>query len=181
MTKRGRELNVDFEALFERIYPSLVRFVGRMTSDSVAAEDIAQEAFIRLLEEDPPPTKPRVWLFVVARNAVRDRERVSARRAELLQREYDPPSGTPDPASVFEQRMAVSKVHRALALLSARDREMLLLRADGLRYRDIAEVCGVAPTSVGTLLARALKRFRDVYTAQTDGADSTGSAEARGK
>jgi DNA-directed RNA polymerase specialized sigma24 family protein len=40
---------------------------------------------------------------------------------------------------------------------------MLLMREGGFRYEEIAEVAGVATTSVGTLLARATKRFMAVY------------------
>ena len=51
----------------------------------------------------------------------------------------------------------------ALAKLAPRDREILLMREEGFRYAEIAEVVGVAPSSVGTLLARALGRFSSVY------------------
>jgi RNA polymerase sigma-70 factor (ECF subfamily) len=58
---------------------------------------------------------------------------------------------------------APSGLRAALAELAPRDREILLMREEGFRYAEIAEVVGVAPSSVGTLLARALRRFSTVY------------------
>jgi RNA polymerase sigma-70 factor (ECF subfamily) len=47
------------------------------------------------------------------------------------------------------------------------------MREEGFRYAEIAEVVGVAPGSVGTLLARALRRFAAVYAEQVEGGGST--------
>ena len=52
---------------------------------------------------------------------------------------------------------------QALSRLSERDRQMLLMREEGFRYDEIARVAAVAPGSVGTLLARAARRFVAVY------------------
>jgi DNA-directed RNA polymerase specialized sigma24 family protein len=46
---------------------------------------------------------------------------------------------------------------------------LLLMREEGFRYEEIAAVIGVAPASVGTLIARALKRFADVYQSREAG------------
>jgi DNA-directed RNA polymerase specialized sigma24 family protein len=50
-------------------------------------------------------------------------------------------------------------VREVLDRLPDRDRQLLLMREEGFRYDEIAKVVGVAPASVGTLIARALKRF----------------------
>lgn len=163
---------MDFDAIFEQHYPSLVRFLHRLTDDRAAAEDAAQDAFVRLLREEPAPERPRAWLFTVGRNAVRDSARIKARRAELLEESYEPPPSPPDPERVYDRRAGAANVRRALARVPDRDREMLLLRAEGFRYREIADVCGVAPGSVGTLLARALERFRAAYGGETGQARS---------
>jgi RNA polymerase sigma-70 factor (ECF subfamily) len=69
------------------------------------------------------------------------------------------PSAGPDPESGFERGQEVASVRRALDALGPRDRELLLMREEGFSYREIAEAVGVSATSVGTLLARAQKRF----------------------
>jgi RNA polymerase sigma-70 factor (ECF subfamily) len=50
--------------------------------------------------------------------------------------------------------------------LPERDRQLLLMREEGFKYEEIARVVGVAPASVGTLIARALKRFVAMYEAR---------------
>jgi RNA polymerase sigma-70 factor, ECF subfamily len=54
-------------------------------------------------------------------------------------------------------------VRAALEEVPERDRTLLLMREEGFKYDEIARIVGVAPGSVGTLLARALNRFADVY------------------
>jgi RNA polymerase sigma-70 factor (ECF subfamily) len=51
--------------------------------------------------------------------------------------------------------------------LPERDRQLLLMREEGFKYEEIAQVVGVAPASVGTLIARALKRFVEAYNQET--------------
>jgi RNA polymerase sigma-70 factor (ECF subfamily) len=162
---------VDFDDLFQRLYPSLYRYLHRLTGDPDVAEDIAQEAFVRLLRQPLPEPEIRPWLFTVAMNLVRDRARKNERRQRLL-------SGAPTMVSVeqrpddrLEQIEVIDAVTEALDVLSNRDRQLLLMRAEGFKYEEIASVVGVAPASVGTLIARALKRFTVAYRSQgaTDG------------
>ena len=69
------------------------------------------------------------------------------------------------PHDDVERAERIADVRRALETLSDRDRQMLLMREEGFRYKEIAEAVGVRPTSVGALVARALKRFSAAYTA----------------
>jgi RNA polymerase sigma-70 factor, ECF subfamily len=75
---------VDFDSVFATLYPSLYRYLHRLTGDEDAAEDIAQEAFVRLLRQSLPEAEIRPWLFTVAMNLVRDRARKRERRKRLL-------------------------------------------------------------------------------------------------
>lgn len=158
---------VDFEEAFHRHYEPLYRYLYRLTGDGDLAEDLAQEAFIRLLENPVGDGGVKAWLFTVGTNLVRDRSRVRGRREELLN-QYDSQSTRPDRPDVeLERRQRIAAVRAALHQLNERDREMLLLREEGFKYAEIAEVVGVAPSSVGTLLARALKRFEDAFDPAT--------------
>jgi RNA polymerase sigma-70 factor (ECF subfamily) len=69
----------------------------------------------------------------------------------------------PRPDDRVEQIEDIEAVRTALEKLSDRDRQLLLMRAEGYKYEEIAGVIGVAPASVGTLIARALKRFVEAY------------------
>ena len=154
---------MDYEEVFDRHYSALFRYPHRLTGDADVADDLAQEAFIRLLEKDVSDEGIRSWLFTVARNLVRDRSRVRSRREELLDQYDTGPSRPRRPDETAERKERVEAVRAALDELSERDRTMLLLREEGFKYSEIAEVVGVKPSSVGTLLARALRRFEEAY------------------
>jgi len=158
---------VDFETIFGDVFPSLFRYCHRLTGDADAAEDVAQEAFFRLLSHgvEGSPAGLRVWLFRVATHLIRDRYRVAQNRSRLLETYPVEPGGAPDPEWLLERAESVTAVSAALATLPERDRTMLLMREEGFSYREIAEAVDVQPTSVGTLLARAQQRFAASYGA----------------
>jgi len=150
---------VDFEAQFQELYPSLYRYLHRLTGDPDVAEDIAQEAFVRLLRQSLPDDEVRPWLFTVAMNLVRDGARRNERRQRLLQTAPSLSSPIAEPDQEVERNERIAGVRRALDTLAPRDQQLLLMREEGFKYEEIAGVVGVAPASVGTLIARALRRF----------------------
>lgn len=155
---------MNYDRLFEQLYPALFRYLRRLTGDADAAEDAAQEAFVRLTEQALPESEVRPWLFTVATNLVRDRARKAERHRRLQPRV--PRATTPDAPDVsVARRERIAVVRSALAELSERDQTMLLMREEGFKYGEIARSVGVAPGSVGTLLARAARRFEKAYTA----------------
>src|SRR5690606_38847888 len=104
-----------FEAVYERLRPSLVRYLDRLTGDQDAAEDVAQEAFTRLLARpDLGEEAARLWVFTVATNLVRDRGRAAARRKRLLQ--AVPPRQPTEPAADerLEREQRIAAVRAAL-------------------------------------------------------------------
>jgi RNA polymerase sigma-70 factor (ECF subfamily) len=151
---------VDFDALFDAVYPVLFRYCHRLTGDPDQAEDLTQEAFFRLLDRGAEGTEAglRAWLFRVATNLSRDQGRTRDTRRRILSG-VPPPENAPGPDGELERAEKVERVKVALAVLSPRDREMLLLRQEGFSYKEIAEVVEVSHRSVGTILARALKRL----------------------
>jgi RNA polymerase sigma-70 factor (ECF subfamily) len=68
-----------------------------------------------------------------------------------------------------EQKESVGAVRIVLDQLPERDQQLLLMREEGFKYDEIARVIGVAPASVGTLIARALKKFTALYAATENG------------
>jgi len=166
---------VDIDALFEEVYPPLFRYCNRLTGDPDTAEDMAQEAFVRLLDRGPrgPTLGLRVWVFRVATNLIRDAARQTRNRRRILDG-APPPEPTAGPEREAERGERIESVRAALERLAPRDREVLILRQEGFSYREIAKVVNVAPTSVGTLLARALRRFEAVYTKENEGNGTSG-------
>ena len=158
-------MTADLAQLFEQFYPSLVRMLYRRTGDRDRAEDLAQETFARAVAA--PPNNPRPWLFAVALNLVREDGRRAAtrgRRLELLRAEHDEPANAPD--AEMERREDTARVRAALATLNERDREALLLKAEGFDYEEIAATLGLAKGAIGTTLARARRRLVEAYRAQ---------------
>jgi RNA polymerase sigma-70 factor (ECF subfamily) len=159
-----------FEAIFDAVYPSLFRYCNRLTGDPDQAEDVAQEAFFRLLDRKAVGTEAslRSWLFMVATNLVRDAGRTRETRRRILSG-FPPAENIPGPEKDLERVEEIARVRRTLEVLSERDRRMLLLRQEGFSYREIADLVGVSHRSVGTILARALQRFSTELSNQERG------------
>lgn len=157
---------MEFESLFQQLYPSLFRYLQRLTGDADIADDLAQEAFVRLLKQNLPEAEVRPWLFTVAMNLVRDHARKVERRNRLLSTAPVLVTTSALPDEAVEHAEAVTSVRGILDQLSPRDRQLLLMREEGFKYEEIARVIGVAPASIGTLIARALRRFAELYEAQ---------------
>jgi RNA polymerase sigma factor (sigma-70 family) len=158
---------VDFDRVFDEQYPPLLRYLYRLTGDADAAEDVAQETFVRLLRQATlPEGEVRPWLYTVATNLVRDAGRKSVRRRRILS--GAPPQSAPGTAAdeMMERTERIEAVQAALDRIPARDRQILLMREEGFKYEEIGRATGVAASSVGTLIARALRRFAQAYEAQ---------------
>lgn len=147
---------------------ALLRYLFQLTNDAGLAEDIVQESYLRLLERDGMPDNPRSWLFRVATNLVRDHAAVEKRRRQLDQKR-SLPSAPRAPDVEAETRERLNAVWRALYRLPRRDRALLLLRAQGFDYRDIADAVDIAPGSVGPLTGRALEQLNAELSSVEEG------------
>jgi RNA polymerase sigma-70 factor (ECF subfamily) len=157
---------MDWSALYEELYPGLVRYLHRKVWDADRARELAQDVFVRAL--GARPDNPRAWLFTVAANLARDETRLVVRRKKhlaLLKSEAvtDPPKV--DPIADMEAEERADAVRRALEALGERDREVLLLRDAGLSYAEIAERTNLAVGAIGTTLYRARKRLVEAHAA----------------
>lgn len=153
------------EELYAEYHEPLVRMLFRRTGDRDRAEDLASETFAKALAT--PPDNPRPWLFAVALNLVRDDGRRAVRqgrRLQLYKAETD--THSPDPSQVLEQEERSSQVQHALSELRDLDREVLLLKAEGFDYDEIAATTGLAKSAIGTTIARARRRLVEAYRAQ---------------
>ncbi len=159
--------------VFTRHWTMVARAAFRITGDEEAARDAAQEAFIRLFRNPPAPeVSLRAWLCRTAANCASNDVRSGRRRAVREARRID--AGTsafaPDGIAAANLRAEQALVRDVLKALPERARELLVLRAEGFRYHEIATALGVAPGSVGTLLTRAERSFREQYEARRGGA-----------
>ena len=157
-------LEAAFRQHWSRVYGVLFRLVG----DSDEAEDLALETFWRLYRRSPVLDENKLggWLYRVATNlgfnALRSRRRRQQyeARAGVSALEQNKPV---DPALAVEQAQERQRVQIALGRMRPRFAKLLVLRYSNLSYIEIAEAIGVAPSSVGTLLARAEAEFERHY------------------
>jgi RNA polymerase sigma factor (sigma-70 family) len=156
-----------FDALFREHYPRVVAMLARLTGDRGQAEEIASDAFCKLSKSEAGFGVP--WLYRVATNAGIDALRRNARRREHEQAAHVESlrSATANCALeriLSEERRA--RVQAVLAEMKPRDAQLLVLRADGLAYRELAESLGVQASSIGTMLARAEAEFEQKFRAR---------------
>jgi RNA polymerase sigma-70 factor (ECF subfamily) len=149
-------------AVFHAQYEALYRYLARLTDDADLAMDIAQETFVRLYQRGSMPDKPRQWIVSVAMNLLRDDRRQERLRYQIMARHaataLPRSEEEPSDASVLAHE-ARDRVRAALDALPLRDRQLLLLRHEGHSYRELAALLGIAETSVGTTLVRAMRAF----------------------
>ena len=154
--------------MYTQYRDSLVRVLYRRTGDRDRAEELTQEVFARAVAA--PPRNPRPWLFAVALNLVREEGRKATRqgrRLELYRAELPTETSSPDEDLIRDEK--VRRVREALSGLTDRDREVLLLQAEGFNYDEIAETTGLAKGAIGTTLARARRRLVEAYRAREGG------------
>jgi RNA polymerase sigma-70 factor (ECF subfamily) len=152
-----------FQTLRLPVYYYLLAFLG----DAATADDLTQEVFLRLyahLHRGRPVENVRLWVFRVAHNLALDERQKHQRLAQLDESAWDEICARlPDPALNPEQRAIererLDRLGAALQWLSAQELQCLLLRAEGLRYREIGEVLGVASSTVSEFLQRALRKL----------------------
>jgi RNA polymerase sigma-70 factor (ECF subfamily) len=160
-----------FEAVFHEHYDRVYGLLYRLVGNRGEAEDLTQEVFLKLY--DHAFSKRRfnlkrehnigAWLYRVATNMGYNEIRSRQRRWQRNRLLVPDPMGSPGTEAEVSQRETAAAVRKTLAQLSERQVQLLLLRQMGLSYAECAEMCGVAPGSVGTLLARAAKAFKKVY------------------
>jgi RNA polymerase sigma-70 factor (ECF subfamily) len=152
----------DVPGLFLEHYDQLFRYLLWLTGDADLADDAAQEAFVKLVEKPPAPYATRAWLYTVGENAALSALRTRARQLRLLAEWPDrvPVGDSPlSPLALVEALDVRDWVRGALDRLPEKQRQILLLRAEGFVEREIAEAVGTTSRSVGTMFARALKKL----------------------
>ena len=159
--------------LFERYHTRLFEFLSRMTGNRVAAEDLVQDVFVRILKYRGTyrdDGRFETWLFRIARNARADYFRRAAPLDSLPDSMLDQPADGPGPAAQLEMDRDVARLRKALLKLRDDRRELIVLaRYQGLRHEQIAELLDIEVGAVKVRLHRAIAELRDVFRQLGDG------------
>ena len=152
-----------FERLFLQEYPKVVAIAYRVLADRSAAEDVAQEVFLKFHRSfSPDSERASGWLHAAAvhsaLNVIRgERRRAQRETTHALDRSQAPWA---DPEHLVEEAERRREVRRALSGLPERSAAILMLRYSGLSYAEVATALGIKVGNVGTLLRRAEETLR---------------------
>jgi RNA polymerase sigma-70 factor (ECF subfamily) len=158
--------DADWLAAAVRKYEGQLRLYStRLLGSPDRAEDVVQEAFLRLCKADRTAVEPQLaaWLFTVCRNLAFDLLRKEKRMTAPVTRDDRSSSGA-DPSSAAEVRDAFQRVSIELAGLPNQQQEVVRLKFQhGLSYREISEVTGLTVPTVGFTLHTALTALRRTF------------------
>ncbi len=155
-------------SLYRSLYPTVVRHATRVTGNVGLAEEIVQEAFMRLyrsLIAGKRVENPKAWVFSVVRREARKNSGLGGLAYPLEVLEQTPIGYWGEQAPNLER----DQVTRLLSPLTCREEEVLILRVGGLKYREIAQELHISVKTVATLLARALRKLRAATEAEAHG------------
>jgi len=157
--------------LFDELRTPLLRYLRSLGLMHTEGEEVVQEVFISLfrhLQQRKPGQHLRAWTFRVARNLALRRHRSKKRKPEdLFGFELLPHADPIDPRPNPEERVMNSttreRLIKAFHAFPENVQQTLHLRAEGLRYAEIAEVLGVSVTTVAGIVHRSLEKLQKVY------------------
>ncbi len=167
----------DFEALYEAHAQALFGFLAYRTGDRILAEDLLADTFEKALRGrrgfDRRKASEKTWLYTIALNTLRDHVRRQAAEGRAVERSRP---ATDEAVDVFSDLEHRDEVSRALAVLSAEEREAVALRfgAD-MTVPEIARVLGQNLTTVEGRVYRALRKLRAEISRNASAGPTSGS------
>ena len=156
-------------ALFAELRTPLLRYIRHLGLTPADGEDLVQEAFLSLfqhLRNDKAHDNPRGWLFRVVHNLALRRRAQAGRTVSTAPSQLEGMLAADGAFHPEEDAACAGEKRRLLAVVQAlpeRDRACLLLRAEGLRYREIAEALEISLGGVAASLSRSLGKLAKVY------------------
>jgi len=151
--------------LYRELRKPLLRYLVCLGLSSDEAQDVVQDTFLGLhrhLASEGSQENIRSWLFRVAHNQARNRQNSYHRRfGEPLEAEADSIADPSTPERIVLEQEKFRRLAREIRLLTESERECLLLRAGGLRYREIGAVLGIPTSTVGDTVERAIKKLAE--------------------
>ena len=157
------------EELFAALESPLLSYALRLAGDATVAEDIVQEAFMRLHAQFDEVREPRRWLYRTVHNLALNHRRQSGKFVALEPAGDAPasvPADTADAQPLPDEQIArwegIGLVRLSLQTLDERSRELIRLKfIDELSYKEISARTGLNIGHVGYLLHHALKAVAD--------------------
>jgi RNA polymerase sigma-70 factor (ECF subfamily) len=183
--ERSADETMNFARLFEEFRPRLLATIRRRIAPALSGridpEDLLQEVFLRAQvkwpDRESTPKMAYAWLYKIARDCTVDAWRHAYAGNRSIQREVPWPDetsaqlglglvgSTTSPSERFRLDELRERVRSALTRLKPEDQEILWMRhADDLAFREVALVLGIAENTAMQRYARALRRFRQIWS-----------------
>ena len=163
----GRAPSLSLEEVFRAEQSPLLRYAYGLVGRREVAEELVQDAFLRLHQHWESVEQPRAWLFRCVRNRAYNHLR-DHRRETLTDSSEDRKEATEAarerraPDDVLGRLEAVGQMHVLLGELDERDRELVRLKyIEGLKYSQISERTGMGVGNIGYRLHHMLKRLAE--------------------
>jgi RNA polymerase sigma-70 factor (ECF subfamily) len=158
----------DLEAVFTAQYARLARVIARILKDPARAEELAVDVLLKWTRyPDAHGEHAPGWLYRTALTTALEETRAQARRiryATLFARvPFLGYRSVPTPEDLHADREDQRRVRLVLQQLVRRDASLLVLKSEGFSYAEMATILGINPASIGTLLARAQRAFKQEY------------------
>jgi RNA polymerase sigma-70 factor, ECF subfamily len=163
---RTLELEEQITRLFDELREPVYRYVLCLRVGPAEADDIIQETFLRLyrhLHAGGREDNLRGWVFRVAHNIsineIKSHRHLVASEPEQWAELSAGADQTPGPEELLLRKEKMVRVHAAISRLSEQQKHCLYLRAEGFRYREIADILGVTISTVAESLRRAINNL----------------------
>jgi RNA polymerase sigma-70 factor (ECF subfamily) len=167
-TAAAAKVKIGFDEAFTLHHRTVFRTARSVVHDSGLAEDVTQEVFLRLyknLDSIIDEEMLRPWLIRVAlnvaRNTIRGNIRANTRDENYVKESVD--ASFLSVETDYEEQAGVNEIYRALNKVKEPLRSCLILKQQGLSYKEIAESLSLNETSIGTYVARARQEFARFY------------------
>ena len=158
---------IEFEEAFSLHHRTVFRAARSVVQDAGLAEDVTQEVFIKLYKHmdtlDQEILRP--WLIRVALNVAKNtlRTKIRANTRDEVYVKESVENGVTSVEDEFEERAGINERNRALGKIKEPLRSCLMLKQQGLSYKEIASSLELNETSIGTYVARARAEFARFY------------------
>lgn len=167
-TREAAVERVDFEEAFALHHRTVFRAARSIVRDAALAEDVTQETFLKLYHHQDSIVDDemlRPWLIRVALNLAKNTVRGNI-RANTRDELYVKETGEKSVSSVeidYEEYAGVNEIYHALSKIREPLRSCLMLKQQGLSYKEIAGSLDLNESSIGTFVARARQEFAKFY------------------
>jgi len=163
----ARQESIGFEEAFTLHHRTVFRAARSIVQDAGLAEDVTQETFLKLYHHQDSILNDemlRPWLIRVAinvaKNAIRGQVRANTRDEKYVKELGDSVSHV---EADYEEVEGINEIHRALNRIKEPLRSCLILKQQGLSYKEIAASLELNESSIGTFIARARSEFAKFY------------------